>query len=91
MSEKIARQKDKIFDTLEILKMWYRDLMIVKFSPEKIINQDLIKHIKDISDQMHMASILLKFEAIQSAQRYIEGNANPRLTLDVMMLKIMTP
>jgi DNA polymerase-3 subunit delta' len=91
LSEKLARRKEKIIETLEILKLWYRDLMVYKYSPEKIINKDLIHHIKEIAQHLDISSILSKYEAIQSAQQHIDGNANPRLTLDVLMLEIVTP
>jgi DNA polymerase-3 subunit delta' len=90
-SEKLARRKDKIADILEILKLWYRDLMVYKFAPEKIINRDLIHHIGDLACRLDIRSILSKYEAIQSAQQHIDDNANPRLTLDVLMLEIVTP
>lgn len=90
-SEKLARRKEKITDTLEILKLWYRDLMIYKFAPEKIINKDLSHLIKDSARHLDIASILSKYEAVQSAQQHIDRNANPRLTLDVLMLEIVKP
>jgi len=88
-SERIARQKDKIPDVLDIFMSWFRDLMIYPLAPEKIINKDLVDHIQNISRRMDACSVLSKFEAVQKARTMIDGNANPRLTLDVMMTRLM--
>ena len=88
-SERIARQKDKIPDVLDIFMAWFRDLMIYPLAPEKIINKDLVDHLHSISGHMDTCSVLSKFETVQKAREMIDGNANPRLTLDVMMTRLM--
>jgi hypothetical protein len=88
-SERIARQKDNILDVLDIFMAWFRDLMIYPLAPEKIINKDLLDHIHSVSQHMDASSALSKFETVRNAREMIDGNANPRLTLDVMMTRLM--
>jgi DNA polymerase-3 subunit delta' len=88
-SERIARQKDNIPDVLDIFMAWFRDLMIYPLAPEKIINKDLMDHIHSISRHTNTSSVLSKFETVLKAREMIDGNANPRLTLDVMMTRLM--
>jgi hypothetical protein len=68
---------------------WFRDLMIYPLAPEKIINKDLADHIQNASRRLDVCSVLSKFEAVQKAREMIDGNANPRLTLDLMMTRLM--
>jgi DNA polymerase-3 subunit delta' len=88
-SERIARRKDNITDILDIFMSWFRDLMIYPLAPEKIINKDLADHIQNASRRLDVCSVLSKFEAVQKAREMIDGNANPRLTLDLMMTRLM--
>jgi DNA polymerase-3 subunit delta' len=86
-AERLSKNKEIIQDSLEIIKTYLRDLIIYKYSPEKIINKDLIRKIQYASQKIAVKSLLLKIEAIQTAQKDIRANTNLRLTLEVMMLK----
>ncbi|MFC1877686.1 DNA polymerase III subunit delta' [Thermodesulfobacteriota bacterium] len=87
-SEKLAQEKDRIENALEILKIWFRDLMIYQLSPDMVVNKDLSHTLKRLSEETAMNDLILAYDAVQSAQEKINGNANPRLTLDVMMMKL---
>ena len=87
-SEKLAQNKDRVENALEILKLWFRDLMICQLSPDRVVNKDLSHTLKRLSEETAMDDLLSAYDAIQSAQEKINGNANPRLTLDVMMMKL---
>ena len=87
-TEILAQNKDRIADTLEILKMWFRDLMIYPLSPDRVFNRDLSRTLERLSEETPMDDLLSAYDAVQSAQENIKGHANPRLTLDVMMMKL---
>ena len=87
-AEMLKKNKDFLFDSLEIMKSWLRDLVIYNFHPEKITNKDLITKIQYASQKIDIKSLLLKIDAIQSAQQDIQANANLRLTLETMMMRI---
>ncbi len=87
----LAHNKKTILDSMEVLKLWLRDLVVFKYSPEKIINKDLISKIKQASEQVSLESLLSKISLIQSAQKAIQSNANLRLTLETMMLGLLNP
>jgi len=88
-SEKLARDKDRISESLEILKTWYRDLMIYPLSPDKIVNQDYAHDLKQLTGKTDTAILLRAYDTIQSAQNKIAVNANPRLTIDVMLMNLV--
>ena len=88
VSERLAQNKDRLADTLDILKLWFRDLMIFPLAPDMVVNKDLTGMMKRISNETVMDDLISAYDAIQSAQEKINSNANPRLTLDVMMMKL---
>ena len=87
-AEQLAANKEILLDALEVLKAWLRDLVIFKYSPEKIINTDLVDTIRNVSQTESVSTLILKIETIQTAQKSIRGNSNARLTLEAMMLKM---
>ncbi len=87
-AEMLKKNKDFLFDSLEIMKSWLRDLIIYNFHTEKIINKDLIEKIQYASQKIDIKALMLKIDAIQAAQKDIQSNANLRLTLETMMMRI---
>jgi DNA polymerase-3 subunit delta' len=87
-AEQLTLNKEILVDALAVLKSWLRDLVICKFCPEKIINKDLTDKIQYVSQKVTVASLLSKIDAIQTAQKSIQANANLRLTLDTMIIKL---
>ena len=75
-------------DSLEVMKSWFRDLVVCRFYPAKVINKDIIEQIHKNSKQMTVDSLLSKIEDIHLAQRNIQLNSNLRLTLEVLMMRL---
>ncbi|MEZ4528283.1 MAG: DNA polymerase III subunit delta' [Desulfobacterales bacterium] len=87
-AEKVAAQKKIITDCLDILGVWLRDLMICRYAPQKVMNRDLQQLAEEVSQKVTLPFLLSKIDAIESARRSLQANANPRLTLEVMMLRL---
>ena len=87
-AEKLVLDKDTLSDSLEVLKTWLRDLVVFKYTPEKIINKDLSDKIQSASQKMAVALLLSQINVIQSAQNAIRSNTNPKLTMETMMLRL---
>jgi DNA polymerase III subunit delta' len=90
LAEKIAKSKDKesINDLLEMMETWYRDLMIIKYCPDKIINKDLRENIQAVSQGYHQNALLNRISAVQQAQKEIEANVNSRLILENLFMTL---
>ncbi len=84
----LAKDKKKLYDSLELLKFWFRDLVIFRYYPEKIINRDLIDKIEDVSKKTETNLLILKIRLIHEAQKKIDTNANLRLMLEVIFLRL---
>ncbi len=88
-SEKLAQSKAHLVDALEIMQTWFRDLMVFPSSPDKIINQDRTHDLERVTQQLDMNQTLSIYDTIQKALERIDGNANPRLVLDLMFIHFL--
>lgn len=87
-AEKMAEKKDDIFNILETLLTYTRDLLIQKFEKSAIINHDLAEMIYHQSSEFTVESLLKITDQIRSAQKDIKANASLRLTLESMVINI---
>lgn len=91
LAEKLSSEKELISETLEVIKVWFRDLIIGQYDPKKIINQDVADLIKIESEKTSIASLLSKFDAVQQTQNHITANTNLRLTMEGLLIKLAQP
>jgi len=68
--------------------MWFRDALVCKFLPEKVLNKDFLKEIQALSDELSVDDLLQKMAAAFAAQAAIFRNVNARLALDVMLMRL---
>jgi DNA polymerase-3 subunit delta' len=87
-AERITRDKETLADTFEVIKSWLRDLIVVKYYPAKILNQDMARDINLLSQQLEVKSLISIMETVQATQNRIYTNTNIRLTMEVMFLKL---
>jgi len=87
-TEKLSKNKDVLSDSMEVIKSWLRDLIISKYDPGKIVNRDMAEQIREVSQNISVPSLLSKMEAVQSAEKKIRANANPRLTMEALMIRM---
>jgi DNA polymerase-3 subunit delta' len=87
-SEALVRDKAKLEDALDLMTTWFRDVLMCKFEPERILNGDFMENIQGASQELSVDEILKKMETVFAAQSAIARHANPRLAVDVMMLRL---
>ncbi|MDY6952661.1 MAG: DNA polymerase III subunit delta' [Thermodesulfobacteriota bacterium] len=87
-AQTLARDKDRLDDALGMMTMWFRDCLVCKFVPEKVLNKDFLKEIKALSAEHSVDELLGKMSATVAAQAAIWKNVNARLALDVMMMRL---
>ncbi|MEE4357424.1 MAG: DNA polymerase III subunit delta' C-terminal domain-containing protein [Desulfococcaceae bacterium] len=88
LAEKLLQKKRDTEICLNILSHWLRDLLICHYNPAKVMNRDIADHLSDISVKTSIPSLLSKIRAVESARKSLQSNANPRLSLEVMMLRL---
>ncbi|QTA80907.1 DNA polymerase III, subunit delta [Desulfonema limicola] len=88
-AEKLSKDKKKLPDSLDIITSWLRDIMVVKYQPDRIINKDLFQNIRLISQNLSTNSLLSKLDVLQAAQQGLRTNANIRLVMEIMVLGLI--
>jgi DNA polymerase-3 subunit delta' len=85
-AEKLAKEKALLFDSLEVMKSWFRDLLVCKYQSQKLINHDLRDKIQQAAKTTAVETLVSTINDIQSVQNNIDGNINLRLSLEVLLL-----
>ncbi|MBA3035249.1 MAG: DNA polymerase III subunit delta' [Desulfobacterium sp.] len=86
-AEKLSKDKENFLEFLEILKIWYRDIIVFKSHPEKIIFFDLLGKIQNASNRHTKPDLLSRFDAIESCRQNVRANVNLRLTAETLLLR----
>ena len=88
LAEKLSAEREELSETLEVIKVWFRDLIIGQYDPGKIINQDVADKIRIASEKVSVSSLLSKVDAVQQAQNRITANTNLRLSMENLLIKL---
>ncbi len=90
LSAHLSNHKNLMNDSIAIITTFFRDLMVFKFHPKKIVNLDFYDTFADINQKIPQ-NVFLKWseEWIQTEKRVLQ-NSSIRLTLDRFFLKIVT-
>jgi hypothetical protein len=91
LAEKLSGKREELSEALEVIKIWFRDLIIGRYDPGKIINQDVADKIELASGKVSIPALLSKVNAVQQAQNRITANTNLRLSLENLLIKLAQP
>lgn len=86
--EQLSKDKENLPETLEVIKCWFRDLIITRLSADHVINRDLSARMQQASQNTTLSSLLSKFEAVQTTQNAIKAGTNLRLAMESLVLKL---
>lgn len=88
LAQHLSQKKEEALMALFLLKILYRDLLVCRFQPDQVINSDIKQVIVEIAGGESETDLLEKIDAIDTAEKNIEGNANSRLTLEALFLTL---
>jgi DNA polymerase-3 subunit delta' len=86
-AEKTSKDKEEFLKYLDILKIWFRDIIVFKYHPEKIVFFDLLDKIQNASDRHTIADLFERLDAIELSRKNIRANINLRLTAETLLLQ----
>lgn len=88
--KKIAEYKFDINDYLDILSVWYRDVLLFKATNDvnHLIFKDEIQYIKRTADQSAYEGIEEILDALEKAKSRLKANVNFDLTMELLLLTI---
>jgi len=83
--------KTDLIRALDMLVLWYRDLLSVKVrGPEApVVNLDKAAELAERAAQCHLSYLRASLKTLTDAKRYLDGNANVQLLSDVLAMRLM--
>lgn len=89
-AEELANDRHEAVECLEIMLLWFRDLLVYHYTGQMrgLNNQDKIDDLLSQANWYMPEKLVEIIEEIKLAKEKILANANTRMTLEVMMLKI---
>ena len=88
LAEKLSKEKEALAQSLEIIKVWFRDLIINQYDAGKIINRDVANKIEHASQKDNLPDLLSKVDAVQKTQNRLAPNTNLRLTIESLLIRL---
>jgi len=90
LAGKLAAKKILVPDILEVLKLFYRDILFeLQGRPEtNFVNSDLADLIRNQGKKESIASTLKKLEAIRDIEDSINKNTNAQLSFEVLLMRL---
>ena len=90
-AQKLLSEEDALQEILELIRIWIRDLMIVKTGSgeSRLRNQDLKDLLHERAETWKQGDIARCLWAIQEAERAIRHNVNKRLSIEIMTLRML--
>jgi len=91
-AETLARDPVATQETLDLWIGWWRDVLLVAADADaSLTNVDRLNGLRDHARRFGWAQSSAVVEALRSAAKKLKQNANPRLTLEVLMLDLPHP
>ncbi|GAB6179073.1 DNA polymerase III subunit delta' [Desulfotomaculum defluvii] len=89
-AEELSADRYEAVECLEIMLLWFRDLLVYHYTGKisMLNNQDKIDHLTAQANWYVPAKLVEIIEEVKLAKDKILANANTRMTLEVMMMKI---
>ena len=90
LAEQVSRQKETISLFLEALLAWCRDLTVAKVTDREalLVYRHRGPALRNLSKRLAVAQLLAMYQTVKQALDGIGQHANPRLSLEVMFLKL---
>jgi len=88
--KKISEYKFNIDDYLDIISVWYRDVLLFKATNDAnhLIFKDEIQYIRKVADKSGYEGIETIIDALEKAKNRLNANVNFDLTLEMLLLTI---
>ncbi|MDD2973175.1 MAG: DNA polymerase III subunit delta' C-terminal domain-containing protein, partial [Lachnospiraceae bacterium] len=88
--KKIGEYKLEVNDYLDIISIWYRDVLLFKATNDvnHLIFKEEIQYIRKVADKSAYEGIEIIIRALEKAKSRLNANVNFDLTLEMLLLTI---
>jgi DNA polymerase-3 subunit delta' len=87
-AEECAKDKENALNLVDLLEVFWRDVLLSRTDSPGITNTDLLPMIRSISDRHSQESVIEKLERISRTRQALMRNANPRLAAEVLFMAL---
>jgi DNA polymerase III subunit delta' len=87
-AEQYSADKDGAGYLIAMLRLFWRDVLLVKSGCLAITNLDLVPLAQKMAERYTMKQIMEKLEFINRADQALNRNVNPRLTAEVLFMEL---
>jgi len=89
-AQRMTKNRADLNNFLLLAQLWYRDLLLSHFqAPTGLLaHQDLLPALEQARADDAPATWFANFAALGTAQRHLQANLNPELTLDILGLRL---
>jgi DNA polymerase-3 subunit delta' len=88
LSRLLSARPECVHDAMTVLRTVFRDLCILKYMPDKIVNLDFLSAFQDINRMHSYARMLTWMTLFHETEKRLESNSGTRLTLDRFFLSL---
>jgi DNA polymerase-3 subunit delta' len=89
-AERLSKDKENLSNHLEVLKTFLRDILLMKTLGQADANKDLLPLIEQESQKLSLEQVLDRIEHVNTTERALARNVNPRLALEVLLMELAT-
>jgi len=91
LSEKTAALKENISEFLALLRLWYRDLVLIAAGgPEAaIVNKDLVLSLPSAAQHASLTGLSQKLQRLDLAERQLKRNCSRTLVLETLFFDLI--
>lgn len=90
-AERLGREREDAQETVELLTLFYRDVLLCRNGSDVLVNADLRDLVTRTARSLSPREILEKLDATLRAGQSLLRNVNPRLTLEALFLTLSHP
>ncbi len=87
-AEDYSRDRESAIEAVDMLKLFWRDILLFRAGSSEIANLDLLPLVSDLSERLTTEQILEKLERITITGQALARNVNPRLALEVLFMDL---
>jgi DNA polymerase-3 subunit delta' len=87
-AEEYAADKESALDLIDILRLFWRDILLARTGCSAITNSDLLPLVREKAYRHSLEEIMEKLEGITRVRQKLMRNANPRLSLEVLFMEL---
>jgi DNA polymerase-3 subunit delta' len=87
-AEELAADRERAMETLDTLTSMFRDVLLIQAGNNQVVNRDLFVLLENEALRVAPDRTLARLGHILEARQALQRNANPRLAMDVLLMRL---